>query len=82
MMILNELENRLGVFYYVNTDVVRNPKTKFRSPSSYKTLRAKTLTTSHIAAHLQDTQNPQHISQPYKRAAIANTRQTPCGSTR
>jgi hypothetical protein len=29
----------------------------------------------HIAAHLQGTQNPTHISQPCKRAAIANTRQ-------
>ena len=30
----------------------------------------------HIAAHLQGTQNPPHRSQPCKRAAIANTRQT------
>ena len=30
----------------------------------------------HIAAHLQGTQNPPHKSQPCKRAAIANTRQT------
>ena len=35
----------------------------------------------HIAAHLQGTQNPPHRSQPCKRAAIANTRQTAFGST-
>ena len=31
---------------------------------------------THIAAHLQGTQNPPHRCQPCKRAAIANTRQT------
>ena len=35
----------------------------------------------HIAAHLQGTQNPPHKSQPCKRVAIANTRQTVFGAT-
>jgi len=64
-----------GVFS--QTAVVRNPKTKFRSPSSDRAFNAKSLITPpHIAAHLQGTQNPPHKSQPCKRVAIANAQQT------
>ena len=58
------------------SDVVRNPKPKFRPPYKRQDIQGKVPNyPPHIAAHLQGTQNPPHKSQPCKRAAIANTQQ-------
>lgn len=56
-------------------NVVRNPKTKFRSPSSDRTFNAKSLMGNRTLQHICKAHKTPTQSQPCKRAAIANTRQ-------
>ena len=66
---------------FSQTHVVRKRKTKFRSPSSDRTFNAKSLMGNRTLQHICKAHKTPTQSQPCKRAAIANTRQTVFSAT-